>query len=102
MVDVVFFQSTCFEVAVDLDGKRLCSDHISSAHCYSSSPWLEELTKTHPYDSFEGYLHFRIYFDSFGRTHKRFSQRLCASAVQVSCPRSFNRTTDQHPSYLPP
>jgi hypothetical protein len=61
LVDVVFLETTYFEGTVDLEGKRVCADDISTASCRTSSPWLASLAKSNPHDSFEGYLHFEIY-----------------------------------------
>jgi hypothetical protein len=61
VTDVVFLGSTYCEATIDLGGKRACSDDISSGSCYASSAWLQELTKSHPYDSFDGFFHFRLY-----------------------------------------
>jgi hypothetical protein len=59
-VDLVFGGSTYLKLEVDLEGKRECSDDISDAECLAQSDWLRALSERNPYDSFEGYLHFRI------------------------------------------
>lgn len=59
-VDLVFKESTYIKLEVDLEGKSQCSDDISDAECSTESEWLRSLSAANPYDSFEGYLHFRI------------------------------------------
>ena len=59
-VDLVFRESTYVKLEVDLEGKSQCSDDISDAECSAESEWLRTLSAGNPYDSFEGYLHFRI------------------------------------------
>jgi len=60
LVDIVFLDSTYFESKIDLEGKRVCSDDIAAAGSYGASSWLQELARSSPYDSFAGYIHFRI------------------------------------------
>jgi hypothetical protein len=59
-VDLIFKESTYVKLEVDLEGKSQCSDDISDAECLAESEWLQTLSERNPYDSFEGYLHFRI------------------------------------------
>ena len=59
-VDLIFEESTYVQLEVDLEGKSQCSDDISDAECSGESEWLRALSERSPYDSFEGYLHFRI------------------------------------------
>jgi hypothetical protein len=59
-VDLLFRESTYIKLEVDLEGKSQTSDDISDAECSAESEWLRTLTAGNPYDSFEGYLHFRI------------------------------------------
>jgi hypothetical protein len=59
-VDLLFRESTYIKLEVDLEGKSQTSDDISDAECLAESEWLRTLTAGNPYDSFEGYLHFRI------------------------------------------
>lgn len=59
-IDLVFKDSTYLKLEVDLEGKSQCSDDISDAECLFESEWLRTLSEQHPYDSFGGYLHFRI------------------------------------------
>jgi hypothetical protein len=58
--EVVFRESTCVKIAVDLEAKRLCADDISDAECRASSDWTMALSNQNPSDSFEDYLHFDI------------------------------------------
>lgn len=59
-VDLIFEESTYVKLEVDLEAKCQCSDDIFGAECSAESEWLRALTEQNPYDSFEGYLHFRI------------------------------------------
>jgi hypothetical protein len=59
-VDLLFRESTYIKLEVDLEGKSQCSDDISDAECSAESEWLRTLSASNPYDSFEGYLHFRV------------------------------------------
>lgn len=54
-----FIDVTYMKINIDLEGKRVCSDSISSASCSKSSDWLHSLAKN-THDDFGGYLHFRI------------------------------------------
>lgn len=58
--ELVFIGSTYVALEVDLDGKRVSADDISGAECYASSEWIRTLSERNSYDSFEGYLHFKI------------------------------------------
>lgn len=58
--ELKFRNSTYVKMELDLDGKNQCSDDISDAECMSDSEWLRALSTEHPYDHFDGYLHFRI------------------------------------------
>jgi hypothetical protein len=58
--DIVLVGSTYIALEVYLGAKRVCSDDISGAACYASSEWMRTLSERNPYDSFEGYLHFKI------------------------------------------
>lgn len=60
LISIIFIDSTYLKMAVDLEGKRVCSDSIESASCYKASEWITALTQTNPYDNFSGYLHFNI------------------------------------------
>jgi hypothetical protein len=66
--EMIFGGSTYVALDVDLEGKRVCSDDISSAECYASSEWTKSLSEKSPYDSFEGYLHFQLYLIPPGGT----------------------------------
>ncbi len=66
--ELIFKESTYIEADVYLEGKRVCSDDISSADCYVSSEWTKSLSERNPYDSFEGYLHFQLYLIPPGGT----------------------------------
>ena len=66
--EMIFKESTYVALDVDLEGKRVCSDDISSAECYASSEWTKSLSEKSPYDSFEGYLHFQLYLIPPGGT----------------------------------
>jgi hypothetical protein len=57
---LLFEGSTYIRLEVDLEGKRVCADSIFSATCQAESDFLTNLKKANPYDSFQGYLHFRI------------------------------------------
>jgi hypothetical protein len=59
-VDLLFRESTYIKLEVDLEAKSQCSDDISDAECLAESELLRSLTAGNPYDSFEGYLQFRI------------------------------------------
>ncbi len=59
-VDLIFKESTYVKLEVDLEGKSQCSDDISDAECSAESEFLRTLSERNPYDSFKGYLHFRI------------------------------------------
>src|SRR5437762_60066 len=54
--EAVFLQSTYVNMDVDLEGKRVCADDISSGQCYASSEWTKSLAERNPYDNFAGYL----------------------------------------------
>lgn len=58
--EIVFKECTYVGLEVYLAAKRVCSDDISDAHCHATSEWIKTLSAQNPYDSFEGYLHFRI------------------------------------------
>ena len=59
-VDLIFEESTYVKLEIDLEGKCQSSDDIFDAECSAESEWLRTLSERNPYDSFEGYLHFRI------------------------------------------
>jgi hypothetical protein len=58
--ELVFEDPTYIALQVDLEGKRLCADDISSAKCHASSEWIRRLSEQNPLDNFGGYLHFEI------------------------------------------
>ena len=59
--EAVFLEATYVETQLDLEGKRVSADDISSGRCYISSEWTKALSERYPYDSFAGFLHFEIY-----------------------------------------
>ena len=59
-VELIFLESTYIKLEVDLEGKSQCSDDISWANCSAESDWLQTLSAENRYDSFEGFLHFKI------------------------------------------
>lgn len=58
--ELVFRESTYIKLEVDLEGKSQCSDDISDANCSAESDWLRAMSAANPYDSFQGFLHFKI------------------------------------------
>src|SRR5262245_29524882 len=59
-VIVTFLECTYLRLAIDVEGKRVCSDDISEGACEQQSKWISELAARSPHDDFSGYLHFRI------------------------------------------
>ena len=58
--ELIFRESTYVKLEIDLEGKSQCSDDISWANCSAESDWLRTLSAENRYDSFDGFLHFKI------------------------------------------
>jgi hypothetical protein len=48
-MEAIFLEPTYVDMEVDLEGKRVCADDISSGQCCASSEWITSLSRRNPY-----------------------------------------------------
>ena len=57
---VTFRHCAYVQMDIDLIGRQQCSDHIATAYCSESSPWLDKLKSENPQYDYKDLLHFKV------------------------------------------